>query len=558
MDKILLSELKASWGKAISIVVEAALDGLLPTSLWIPAMWLHVIGCPNSVRNHRELLFVFYAEILKLHCFELSAAVESLQRIGFRKSFSTFISRLFIENFNSFDQLLIDFAEPISWNSYLLKSPDGDLHYTHLEKNGDEYCAAISTLFPRLTTVGMKDGENVGKEVSAFPLSLKNGINWYPIDFAHEAFQYMKDNLLADHCFFGHCCPEQSIIKMGKSGVSPFRTYNNRSSCGHGMYFFKMDQKSLNYEFNDICSSLKVDEDAAKQFQSFMYALTRVFENSKCDVLSPAILLFLVESTNIKSVNARNDLLPLVSSGSDGSCCNFNNNKWTCSCKRAIEFGNGKIKLNDSGLCAMDLLDTLSEISPNEVEKRNAFSLVLGVVDYDNLEHGVYEIGVMDGQLDPKLLPYSTYKRWGTSNDFEKWKKYASQPFESFCRPWLLFDHYGNFRQTKPYKIKNCTKENSHWNSPIETVPEYVFVTLESMNKLIVTATKVTAVFIDQDCYARDGAKEVFTKEYEDEETTFYTEDYIQSSFGTDDLTHPYWKLRQQCRLNASKSIGMK
>jgi hypothetical protein len=679
MDKTLLNELKASWKEALSLVEEESLDGELPVEVWIPAMWLHVVGCPNSVRTHRELVYLVFKHFFVLENFEFSSAVAALQKAGFRKLIATFICECFCKNFYSFEQCLTDLAEPISWNSYLLRSKDdGLLHYTYLKKKSlheNEYEIAPSKLLPRLKVVGTIN-PSLEKKIDPFPLKLKNGLlNWCPMDYARETFQFMKDVFSVDgEIFFGHCCAEQSIIEMCKGGISPFRGYSNKSSCGHGVYFFKMDKESLSCEFDSLCGSTLVTGKVAEQFQSFLYALSRVFSDGlKCDFLSPAVLLFRMKSVDeIQAVDARKELLPIVSSSSSQKCSfrenpnhnsvinnndnnknnnissniddnnnnnndnnninndnnnnniiihnnynninnniiinniiinntnnniiinninnnikdnncnnnknsnnknndnnnnnnynNNNNNKWVCSCNRATNIFNKNddvVKLKtENPLCALDVLNAL-DLMPvfdgdeNYFEKKNAFALVAGVVDYDAIQYGAFESSVVDASFPHLLFPIVTHQSWKSKKYFEKWKTLVNKPFESFRRHWLLFDSNGNFLHSENYTVKN-DKKMKHWNKVVsETASEFVFVSQESLTLLIEKSVSITAVFVCPELYPRtvddaaEGEKNKFAEDYED--PRIYTEALVEGSSFGNESKHAYWILRQQCLIS--------
>jgi hypothetical protein len=179
-------------------------------------------------------------------------------------------------------------------------------------------------------------------------------------------------------------------------------------------------------------------------------------------------------NNNNNNVNNNNNYNNNNISDNNNNNDNNNKNKWVCSCNRATNIFNKNddvVQLKtENSLCALDVLNAL-DLMPvfdgddeNYFEKKIAFALVAGVVDYDAMQYGAFETRVVDALFPYLLFSIVTRQSWKSKKHFDKWKTLVSKPFESFQKHWLLFDSNGNFL----HMFENDTVS--------ETASEFVFV----------------------------------------------------------------------------------
>ena len=306
MDKVLLIKLEAAWRKVVLLASKLRLCKSLPQVEWLPAIWLHVIGCPPTVRCLDDLIFLV-SDVWLNKCFEnLNSFKLSLTEIGFRDYLADVIA-FGVVDIDFFESMLKDIAEPISWNSFLISENDSCYSVYAVENGGQIEIGGTTDL-----QLHVVDETEVKKTVFPLPFSLQD-MNWCPGDFAEYVYQEIQKILLekgSDYCVYGHCTSEQAIIDMSKTGLSPFATMTNRKSCGHGMYFFRMEQSA--YGFKDLTNGFKEDEKDGEQFRAFVYAFSIPFVRKECHALSAAVLLFLIKKDEIDVFDAVVDKLPIV------------------------------------------------------------------------------------------------------------------------------------------------------------------------------------------------------------------------------------------------------
>jgi len=247
MNKTILNEFKSQWEEAVMFVKEEELDGFLPDSTWLQAMWLYVIGFPMNVRCKRDVIVALYLAFSKLSSFSEVDIISALRLKGFRPSLSHWIcDRCCL---NSLKDDVLGVATYMPLNSYLC-SVDGDVHYTHLHSGNEglEYYQVP----PVKVVLKVENTTRDNIKSAELKMELKY---WTPVDFVESTFNKLKDMMEgkpSNYYMLGHCCPEQAIVSMGNSGISPFATYRNKYSCGHGMYFFKLYHAVLQLSFDDL------------------------------------------------------------------------------------------------------------------------------------------------------------------------------------------------------------------------------------------------------------------------------------------------------------------
>jgi hypothetical protein len=294
-------ELKAEWENLLRFVaMMISGEFRLPMYEWLPAIWLYIIGCPSSVRCVDDLIRVTCSCLLELRGkLNESEAVKALEELGFRPSLARWISYS-ISDIATFEQMLYEIAEPVSWNSFLCIGTDGALHQARLIANVNiaydpPYDPTYNTIIQGSpsTMKAIDDTTNSLFSIVPVPFTVLDS-DWHPRDFARHAFDFMQTELRREvgFCFYGHCCSEQSIIRMCKHGMSPFAGYRQKNTCGHGMYFFRMSKTDVS--FDDLNSGTNEGESAGAEFRSFVYAMSAVFQRSDCHALAPAVLLFRV------------------------------------------------------------------------------------------------------------------------------------------------------------------------------------------------------------------------------------------------------------------------
>jgi hypothetical protein len=547
MDKVLLTKFKASWEETLHFVKTYNLDGVIPRTEWHIAMWLFVIGCPERVRTCDDFMYVICTTIIRLEYFEEEHFIGSLCNEGFSVILSKWLYITIRDHIDFFEEELQNIAEPVSWNSYLCEA-NGKLCYTHSHPQ-DKDNGVYDSMAPTEVILSICDETGIYEKIVPKSLNLNEGQQWYPITYANEVFEHMKKSLNNDEtkCFYGHCCSEQSIVKMSKGGISHLCSYENQSSCGHGMYFFRMDSTCLSRPFVDLCRGACDCEEAGRQFQGFIYALTRTFESRKCHALSPAVLLVLVNKDFSEVFNTTTTYLPTVDNGDSQS-------GWRCSCKRATEeftFHDTCVTVSNKAPCALDVKNAL-QIMPLDIEDRcekyNAIAMMSGIVDYAGVKEGILTGNVCDNSCSHKRMPLKTLKSWGTSNEYDKWKQFLTVDVSAFRRRRLLFDYNGKFIDSRGYRLNKpgldiwdeFPTHSVHGTIP---VPEYIFISSGALKALFSNSISISVAFInpDESFYPRHD----ICHSIEDTSSQISPESVTT---GNMNKRHPYWKLRIECR----------
>jgi len=532
MNKTILNEFKAEWEDVITNVRDKDIDGLFPDSQWIEMMWFYVIGCPLSVRTKQDFIFTIRSSLFNSNSYDKQIIRNQLEGEGFRESLAIWISeRCFVKTFK---EDIMKLAKNLSCNSYLC-SVEGKVHFTHLHKNGEEFEAVL----PQKIQLGVF-GKDLRKEI--YPMEIKmEETNWFPRDFARKTFEYMKTYIKEGHYFLGHCCSEQSIVNMAKNGLSPYATYNNSNSCGHGMYFFRMDYDTVQLSFDNINNLYQYEKENIKgiQFRSFLYALSRVFVSAQCDSLSPSVLLILVKSDldSLFPYDAVNFKLPI---------CGISAN-WVCSeCPRLtrdFSIQSAVVELIPGrSFVASDVSIAISLISNDDVEKFNSYSILGGVVDYQRIQNGIYTAIVTDNNATQVTSSLKNMHNWNREKEFKKWKNLVELNASSLRRPITFFNDFGSFSAIRVQTLNKRSRED--WDiCNYDPITEIVFVTSESLFELLEKSTEIYSVFLSPD--------DSFTQRnsdchFEDTNCDAYSELIALNS----DDRHLHWKLKSYCKQN--------
>lgn len=551
LQKTLSAELKCLMKVAINAGSKVEPQIALPIEEWLPAMWLQTIGCPKQVRNSDELRFMVCRAVLNVHDRTVKNIANKLLEFGFRDLFSRWISFRLCSNIEQFGRDLQSIAKPISWNSFLLVEEELDqgVKFTHLKKVNNEY-VNVKPYTPLVMKV--VEFETIyPMKVCPLLFNCETGANWYPIQFAEKVFFYIQQKLsIPDTYLYGHCTSEQGIIRMSQVGLSPFATFQNEMSCGHGMYFFRFDQTILNYDFHFLNAGVPNnvnDEIVIKQFRSFVYAMTRCFDVADFDSLCPAVLLILVPTGVIQEFDAVNELLPLEDGQMEALTLNS-----VGEVERTDSILNPFVSIGDIR-CAINMVPT--EPSKYRVEKINGLALLSGIVDFSLIPSGVYCANVMDNSFRSKALPFSAIKKWQNNDpqEIDKWKKLVSGPISDYWRPNIAFvnqEQVSNNCKLHKMNETNNMKQKSFikigdTNVNVD-VSEHVFVTTYALHRLLQCALSCEVAFVglSNQVEKNDGI-DIFTEDTT-LSTMILTEKYVKNTVkqrkgGTP--IHDYWIL---------------
>ena len=535
LDKELLMELKSVWEQCIETVRKFRVQKALSVLVWLPAMWMQVIGCPAIVRTQEELLHLLLDTVISMEEFTEAAVVQELVKQSFRPKFSKWVAFHMFSSTKYLDEYLLDISEPLNWNSFLLESTVDNksvVQYTHLHKTSRGNYAVVE---PR---------ENLELKVVGFNLTYKNIIpvalkwtsqTWFPRDYANKVFSYMQEQLKRQrevspdkkYCFFGHVCSEESVIGMSKFGMSPFVGFQNRNSCGRGMYFFKIELDEM-LSFDQLNLGAGTDEQQ-KQFQGFVYALSRGFMTGKISALSVAVLMFLVEESAVNAFDTLSNALPMRN----------------CSCTSIIEnieplqeIESIILQKANTTVSTKDTIRAISMInSATDTEKFNAFSLVAGIVDFSQLPSGVLSAHTSDNML---CLPPDVIESWADNEEFCKWKAMMiNTPIAAYRRIHLFFNFSGDFcRASSALPVTNRNNAFLEWgkskiDEKFQTIPalEYVFFSLDALSNLLEKSHSVSVSFVESKQFntMTSGQREVCLLKKEEGLSTVMNEQWVHN-----------------------------
>ena len=351
------------------------------------------------------------------------------------------------------------------------------------------------------------------------------------------------------YCFFGHVCSEESVIGMSKFGMSPFVGFQNRNSCGRGMYhFFKIGFFEM-LSFDQLNLGAGTDEQQ-KQFQGFVYAVSRGFMTGKISALSVAVLMFLVEESAVNAFDTINNALPMRNC----SCTNIIENIEPLQEIESIILQKANITVSTK-----DTIRAISMInSDTDTEKFNAFSLVAGIVDFSKLPSGVLSAHTSDNMLHSQCLPPDFNENWADNEEFCKWKAMINTPIAAYRRIHLFFNFSGDFCRSSalPVTNRNAFLEwgKSKIDEKFQTIPalEYVFFSLEALSNLFEKSHSVSVSFVESKQFnmMTSGQTEVCLLKKEGLLSTEMDEHWVRNKVYKDSKGNPYWRLILQCERN--------
>ena len=539
MNKTILNEFKCKWEQAIMVVKSEEIDGFIPDSEWLQTMWLHVIGCPTSVRTKRDVITAICLAFSELTRFGEGEVIAALNSQGFRPSLSRWICARCC--FDSFKKDVLGIATPMPWNSFLCPVNDC-VYYTHLHSDNGTDFFRVQPVEVKLHISGEIGSER--EEIKSVELNMDLE-NWTPKDFVKSTFDKlnsMLENKSEEYYVLGHCCPEQAIVSMTKSGMTPLATYRNEFSCGHGMYFFKLDKDVFRLSF-DVLDGMAHDNSPTinpigLQFRAFLYAMLTVFQKPECDVMSPAVLVF-VTSTDFEPFDATEFLLPM---------CNDNSEEgWKCTCGTSLSIiGEDEVLIDGSQILTANAISSaISMLDSTDCEKINAFAILGGVVDFNRIRTGVYTSIIMDNSPKQVFDSLKNIPQWSTDSKFKVWKDLSRQKSSSFRRQTTSFNYMGGFHLSHPDKgVKNKRSHLSYY--PLDPIQETVFVHNAALVKLLKEADEVAVVFLSPDAAfsLRTSASSCFDKE---SPGTGFSENACLLAPDDGDDRHFYWKNRSRC-----------
>lgn len=287
-------------------------------------------------------------------------------------------------NSEAFEDDVWKIATIMPWNSYLF-SCDNLVHYTH---SIDSEFQSVEFEQVILHVAGVD-----GLQRSSLHVEMAE-TSWTPADFAKVAFNKLKSIIISEDLYIlGHCCTEQSVVSMSKTGMSTLATSKSEYTCGHGMYFFELNWEVFQLDFDELNKMAQQDSPdvglnpRGLQFRAFVYALTRVFQGAGCDVISPSLLVFLMSRSGSfpDPFDAVTKKLPM---------CNDNSSdlsSWRCVCEPLFSFVDGKHHIDKSQpMTASAICNAISMIKENDIEKINGlFALLGGIIDFHRIPDGV-------------------------------------------------------------------------------------------------------------------------------------------------------------------------
>eukprot|EP01036_Dinobryon_divergens_P026756 gene26756-35438_t len=561
MKKTVINEFNSEWERAIRTVRENKLDGLIPQSLWLEAMWLQVLGFPSRVRTKNDVLSTIYFSFSNLRAFDKDSVLFHLEYDGFRQSLALWIYNRF--SLDSFEEDVLKMADPLSGNSFLCSS-NGSVHFTRLQAEGTGDNTLYSRVEPTKPLFLCVDGGDYCRE-DILPIELQlEQQNWFPKDFARKAFDEIKTRGSTNHYILGHCTSEQCIVGMCKKGITPLATYANLNSCGRGMYFFRLDFDVLQLSFDELNAMGVTDESnpLGIQFRAFVNSLFTVFQKADFDATSPSIILFLIPCNE-------HDLDPYDAISSHLPTCNDSSSSgWKCSCcPRLITaaFSKDSISVATNSRCrisAADVKDAISMIDTHDVEKSNAMAILGGVVDFQRIPTGVYSAITTGNNSKNTTSLLRSMMKWNVTNEFAKWKRFAcSENMSTYRRPVMFFNKSGGFSDTREellFADGNGRREDWQVSDPNDPIQETVFISTKALNTLLHKATSIFCVFLSPD---NSFTERIVYKQMqghppptEDTTGTKFFDDFQTLLFGQ----HLYWQNRLCCKLHGCIPLDTK
>jgi hypothetical protein len=541
-------KMKSLWSKKVKVAVNRGIPLLLSESLYL-ATWLFVCGCSIPFGKKDELALSIVT-IIKTFNVDVVASEDFTSRMedhGYRRPFSRLIAlRLSqCESANDLFEVIRGFCTPISLNSFIC-SNDGDAFASFKSYIACEYEDLVSNDAKRCEISVC--GSDVVKSLKACPLVMSSD-NWTPYQYAESVYQKICVLLSGKpgHVVLGHVTSEQSIISMcthsedieserKSRGMSIFVSEGNETTCGRGMYFFKMSKTG---NFGELAGNGGDDVSVTTEFQGFLYALTRCFTTSEfCHYLSPAVLLFVVESNmitkNIVDVSNGDRSLPFVE----------------CACGRRY---NEDCTVKSDGCaeptaCDGVFLLSTAYIKDDAIEKRNAVALRSGLVDFRNI--GGYEANVTDGSklqstsFDTKLLKnYEITPKATKLKTFriQKLNELYSSNIQHWRRPMLSFCYNGKFQFIN--QIRVSTNISNQWPPSISTCPKETVITSQLFLERLLEASDVSVAYLNPDV-------EFTQRPYHSASMVQQTPVFITFNSAKSRSQHLYYKILRDCKGN--------
>lgn len=438
LDKILFGELKSAW-ELKCVEAEQITSELLWTFDLKPSIWLFVLGCPRDIYSIGALL-IRLIDILSSDDCQYQSTIKVLVGAGFEEGLATWIySCICIDYSSVFDRVEMLGSDILQRNSMLGQNQQGYAHSYHIHQNGDGYSSTLPE------DIQLKV---IGKELQTPLIALPfNSANlWYPGDFAQYAFNSIQAKLAELPGFecYGHCCAEQSVIAMCQTGMSPYAGFQNHSSCGHGMYFFRLCQTQRSY--SDLSHGAEEHNVVGDCFRTFMYATLRMFESRTIHTHAPAILLFFVPLGGLAFFDAVHQPLPLKN----------------CNCKSGLQISVEEERIErlsgDAGLTPQNVVELVN--CCEDVEMKNAIALMSGVVDFAQIQPARFVANVADNQLKlnhlpPKILKDLLRNGPGYVNEslIPSWKLFVQPLKKESRRPYVLCNINGRPVKRSPYTL---------------------------------------------------------------------------------------------------------
>lgn len=548
MDKNLLIKLKINWDKAINRVENFSISRSLSIIDWFPAMWLFSIGCPTIVHTQDEMITLVCETVLNNKSKSEIDIEASLLQVKFRPSFAKWLSYRITNHLDSFEHDLWDISEPISLCSFLFTDNSNIVKYNSSQPINHEDNTKVSSqsfqssqlyqssqLSLKVIPRNNFDNSTSVSEITAVPFTNLNR-SWVPMDFAKFVFEYIQHQFkIVDntYVFYGHCTSEESIMKMNKFGMSPFYGYKNKTSCGHGMYFFQMGHMNFSFEElfmniekynNEINVKRDMKNDVEKamekdmsQFCSFIYAIFKIFDRKSIRFLSPAILLFKILKTDINSIDSTKTKLTL---------------RQNCLCSQIITNDNEK------DLSCQDIVRIFQMIPDNnDIQKYNMFALLSGIADMEKIAES---FGIICSSSSDCILniPEMSSLIWDDQSLLNQWKCHMKKPIQRTVLHVSYFDE-NNHRNEIKKKVENIDFK------------EFIFISITALEHLLQKGNP-SVCFVNVNIPFHLFNNIHFKFYYDDEEMT--ENNVLKKTKDDSKKSHNYWKLKLRCIMNHKSS----
>ena len=404
--------LQAMWSDKVNQTINF---GVPYSDSWLLAIWLYVSGCPSHIIDD-DCLLLDVSNIVQKFSEDVILAeelVRAMEGVGYRRPFARIVAMyLSVSPSFEFADIIRGIAKPVSANSFLCGSEDelntNAFFRTSLTESADSSSVAASEPSQCFISVAGYRLEEALTQLIAKPFQPTD--QWRARDFARHTYHTIADMLTDNpgHYVLGHVTSEQCVIDMcirdnirrnmngiSVPGMTVLAGHRNSSSCGHGMYFFQISQTG---DFDTLSTLENVTEGTVKyyEFQSFLYALTRAFDDSAHNYhLAPAVLLLLVPNTKAFT-NAYSQNLPLLDAAAGG-----------CSCQRRYKLSSEDSPI-EFQICYDEIEGSCPDISRadaaavlraclNDPAQLNAAALRFGLVNLQ--EAGAFEAIVSDGSV---------------------------------------------------------------------------------------------------------------------------------------------------------------